>query len=207
MKTLEPKTATQYKLLVQDEVNKYCQTVAPIAKDSEYLQVLQGNTERLQGSLVLAGYELLGGEDEQMIVRAALAIELLHAYTRCMEQGVDAERVLRAQHEAQIILANLETDEENRLKALSITNRTLMLATLARLPETSEEDALQWRATELTLNPLHVGQVLAGADCHATNTVTPGAISLGKDLLQGKTPNLEKYLTELQKTRATIREQ
>ena len=108
------KNVDQYQATVERAVQAYCRAVISVAKGSEYLKTLQGNTERLQGSLVLVGYDLEGGEDEKMILRAALAIEMLHAYVQCMEQGVDIEQALRAQHEAQIILANLETDEENR---------------------------------------------------------------------------------------------
>jgi hypothetical protein len=72
-----------------------------------------------------------------------------------------------------------------------------LLTTLARLPETSDTDALNWRATELTLNPLHVGQVLAGADCHATNAVTPLTLRLGIDLIAGKHPDLDQYYARL----------
>jgi hypothetical protein len=200
MKTLAARNVVDYQVEVQSEIDQYCKTVTPVAKNSQYLDVLRQNTERLQGSLVLIGYDLQGGTDNKMILRAALAIELFHAYVQCQAQGIDGEQALRAMHEAQIILANLDTDEGNRLKALSITNRTLMLVSLARLPETSPENTLHWKATELTLNPLHVGQVLAGADCHATNAVTPLTITLGKSLLADKAPNIEQYLTDLRKT-------
>lgn len=183
---VDSKGIVTYRRQVQEAVNQYCTRVTPVARSSKYLGVLQENQERLQGSLVLLGYELLDGADRTMIIRAALAIELFHAYICCIEQGIDTEQALRAQHEAEIILANLETDPENCLKALSITNRTLMLANLARLGTTSMEDKVLWQATELTLNPIHVGQVLAGADCHATNAVTPLTVQVGKQLTQGK---------------------
>jgi hypothetical protein len=176
-------SARHYRAEVERAVQKYCREVTPLAKGSVYLELLQANTDRLQGTLVLLGYAGLEGRDHTMIAQAAVALELLHAYTICMEQGRDTDQAIRAMHEAQILLANLETDEENRLKALSITNRTLMLSALAREGKGSETERLQWRATELTLNPLHVGQVLAGADCHATNAVTPAALSLGYALL------------------------
>lgn len=146
---------------------------------------------------MLLGYEMCGGEDARMIERAALAVELFHAYAQCLEQNIDTAQALRGLHEAEIILANLETDTENRLKAVSITNRTLMLANLARLEETSEEDALHWRATELALNPIHVGQVLAGSDCDANNAVTPLATETGTRLARDKTINRQQFFDEL----------
>jgi|GEM_PF-6019143 len=191
------RSAIEYRQRVEKVAQGYCISVAAAAKGSAYLEVLQSNTERIQGSLVLSGYDLEGGTGHSMIERAALAIEMLHAFVLCMEQDVDAEQALRAQHEAQIILANLETKEENRLKALSITNRTLMLTSLARLPETSEADKLHWQATERALNPLHVGQVLAGADCHATNRVTPETVSFGKSIVEHRQADLNELLIKL----------
>jgi len=188
-----------YQKQVEAAVIKYCETVTPLAKQSKYLEVLKSNTDRLQGSLVLLGYELCGGEDETMIQRAALAIELCHAYAKCLEQGIDITQALRAQHEAAIIMATLETDPDYRIKALGITNRTLMLANLAQLDTTSKEDKLHWRATELTLNPIHVGQVLAGSDCDANNAVTPLATEVGKQLAAGKTVDIRDFFGELRK--------
>jgi hypothetical protein len=175
-----------YKSEVEAVVQEYCLKVTPAAKGSEYLDVLQKNTERLQGSLVLLGYEMLGGQDSKIIVRAALAIEMLHAYVACLNKNIAIDQALRAAHEAEIILANLETDPTNRLKALSITNRTMMLAALARAAATPTEDRLYWQATELALNPLHVGQVLTGSDCDPNNAVTPYAISLASALIDTK---------------------
>lgn len=40
--------------------------------------------------------------------------------------------------------------------------------------------ALDSYATELVLNPLHVGMVLANADCAATDAVTPFALAMGR---------------------------
>jgi hypothetical protein len=149
--------------------------------------------------LVLMGYEMCGGEHQKMIEKAALAIEMTHAYIQCVERNMDIIQALRAQHEAEIILANLDADIENRMKAVSITNRTLMLANLARLDTTSEEDRLAWKATELTLNPIHVGQVLAGSDCDANNAVTPLATDIGKKLAQDETIDIPQFFDDLRK--------
>lgn len=188
-----------YQVQTQTAVDMYCATVTPFAKGSQYLEVLQANKDRLQGSLVFLGYEMCGGKDMKMIERAALAIELSHAYVQCLEQSVDITQALRAQHESAIIMATLETDPEYRVKALGITNRTLMLATLAQLESTSETDKLHWRATALTLNPIHVGQVLAGSDCDANNAVTPLATDIGKQLALGGGVDMNVFFEQLRK--------
>jgi hypothetical protein len=194
----------QYKQPVEEVIQKYCQHVTPAAQDSEYIEILEKNTSRLQGSLVLLGYELCGGKDKKMIERAALAIELFHAYVKCLEQNIDITQALRAQHEAEIIMANLETDPEYRIKALGITNRTLMLANLAYLDAISKEDKLHWRATELTLNPIHVGQVLAGSDCDANNAVTPIALEWGEKIAEKQPADTQEYMRKLDKAMQRI---
>ena len=186
-----------YQAQVESAVEIYVGTVSPLVAKSQYLAALKQNTERIQGSLVLFGYELEGGKDTAILARAALAIELFHAYVQCMNRGIDTDQALRAAHEAEIILANIEAPAEDRLKAVSITNRTLLLATLARNPDTSQEDVLQWRATELALNPLHVGQVLAGAECNRTNAVTDAALAYGKTLAQGNNKDVDELFSEL----------
>jgi geranylgeranyl pyrophosphate synthase len=188
-----------YSQKINELIQAYCDKIHPSAHESEYKNVLESNIGNLQGVLVFVGYELCGGTNTKMIEQAALAIELFHAYLQCIDQGIDTTQALRAQHEAEIILANLDADSENRIKALGITNRTLMLANLARLETTSEDDRIYWLATEQALNPLHVGQVLASADCKATNAVTPLALEFGGDIALGKKVDPTKFIEELRK--------
>lgn len=170
---------------------------AEVKKHSEFMQLLQANTTRIQGGLVLFGYELQGGSNTTMIVRAALAVELFHAYDLCMQQGLDIDQAVRTAHEAEIILANLDAESEYRLKALSITNRTLMLATMSREKNARKENVLYWRATEAALNPIHVGQVLAGAGCDATNAVTPLALELGECVVTNKPYDIDLFVQKI----------
>lgn len=45
-----------------------------------YLSILARGGKRIRGSLVITGYEMVGGADRKMILRAAMAVEMLHAY-------------------------------------------------------------------------------------------------------------------------------
>ncbi len=190
-------TYDAYQKRVEKTVAAYCETAAPVVKDSQYLEVLQTNTDRIQGSLVLAGYDLCGGSDHKMIDKAALAIELFHAYVQCLALETDTRQALRAQHEAEIILANLEVDPGYRIKALSITNRTMMLVQSTYLNPLAAEKS-QWQATAVTLNPVHVGQVLAGAGCEATNAVTPLLLETGTRLFEKNEIDMPAVLRDLQ---------
>ncbi len=158
---------------------------AAVATEAEqFLQVLLAQ-KSTPGVLVLLGYEMEGGRGHDMIIRAARAIAMFHAVVSMQQTPkAHAQNAARAgEHAAQSILANLEVEAEINRRAVSIMNRTLLLADHARtLRETDPADpqALEWQALELAVNPLHVGMVLAGANCHATDAITPFATELGK---------------------------
>ncbi|HSX08046.1 MAG TPA: hypothetical protein VLG11_04085 [Candidatus Saccharimonadales bacterium] len=140
------------------------------------------------GALVLIGYTMEGGRDQAMALRAAVAVELFHAILGLQASG-DAEdqaAARAAESAAQILLANLEVDAEINRRAVSIMNRTLLLQAHARTFQKTTPKAPQiaeWKALERAVNPLHVGMVLAGADCHATDGITPFATHLGLALI------------------------
>jgi geranylgeranyl diphosphate synthase, type I len=93
---------------------------------------------------------------------------------------------------AQMLLANVHTEMKLRLNAIGITNRTMKVTAHGQtgdivnqvVEDTKPDDVdrvMEWKTASYTvLNPLHVGMVLAGADCHATDAITPFAIHIGK---------------------------
>jgi geranylgeranyl diphosphate synthase, type I len=99
---------------------------------------------------------------------------------------------LGGSHVAQMILANLDCDNETRTKILSIVNRTMRVTVqgqtndivnelIADVDETAVNNVLEWKTAHYSfLNPLHVGMVLADADCGATDAITEYALNAGK---------------------------
>lgn len=99
---------------------------------------------------------------------------------------------LSGAHAAQTLLANLDAPADLRLKALSILNRTMLVTAhgqtndimnevVAEVTQADVERVLEWKTAHYTfLNPLHVGMVLAGADCAATDAITGYAMQAGK---------------------------
>lgn len=45
-----------------------------------YLEILNRGGKRIRGALTMLGYEMVGGTDRKMIVQAAMAVEMIHAY-------------------------------------------------------------------------------------------------------------------------------
>jgi geranylgeranyl diphosphate synthase type I len=193
-----------------------------------FFDVLARGGKRIRGGLVIAGYEMCGGTNRKMIVQAARAIEMLHAYMLIIDDIQDRSALRRGKpsahkmveayvkkhklkgdaahagvslalnaaivgaHAAQMVLANLDAPPQLRLNALGITNRTMTITahgqTLDIINEMVDkpsrgdiERVLEWKTALYTvINPLHVGMVLAGADCPATDAVTPYARHAGR---------------------------
>lgn len=208
-------------------LEQYGQVVLDVEVDP-FLDMLQRGGKRIRGGLVMAGYEMCGGTDRAMIVQAARAIEMLHAYMLVIDDIQDRSSLRRGQpsthklieayhqkhklggdrahtgvslalnaaiagaHGAQTVLANLDAEPELRIRAISITNRTMVITAhgqtldimneLVDKPDPADIDrVLEWKTALYTvINPLHVGMVLAGAGCGVTDAITPYGQHAGK---------------------------
>ncbi len=60
-----------------------------------YLDVLERGGKRIRGALTCLGYEMVGGQDHKMIVQAAAAIEMIHAYVLVIDDINDRSPVRR----------------------------------------------------------------------------------------------------------------
>ncbi len=188
---------------VAENIAAYCRTMRKSAESfdnglreqtEQFLYQLE-HTDTMQAELVVAGYFLCGGTDTEMILVASRALQMTHVYAETYRSGVqNTIGALNGQHAAQIMLANVDAGEEVRLKAVSITNRALLLYMHGvAAKDTQSEAALDCFATELTLNPLHVGMVLAGADCAATDQITAFAMNAGRSLLADDDRRTQQY--------------
>lgn len=199
----------------------------PTAVTDAFLDMLARGGKRLRGSLVMTGYYLLGGTDHQMIVRAATAIEMVHAHLLILDDVFDrsdlrrgkptAHKILESYHQsqgmhgsaahtgtslainaaslgvnaAQMLIAGLQADPELRSKALGIISHAVMTTAhgqtqdyvqeaLGTATREDVEHVMEWKTAYYTiLNPLCVGMVLAGADCHDTDAIRAYALHAG----------------------------
>ena len=177
--------ATYAKQLRTVTEQQYGSAVA--AEIEQFLTVLLEQNP-LPGILVLIRYALEGGRDRGIIIRAARAVAMFHAVVSMQEESSMQGAARAGEHAAQIILANLEVDAEINRRAVSIMNRTMLLTAHARAERRENPDSpqvLAWQALERAVNPIHIGMVLHGADCHATDDITPLATELGVALVQG----------------------
>jgi hypothetical protein len=207
--------AVQIKTAVEHDIAEYCSGMrnnaqsfdAQLREATEYFLEKLEHTNSLQAQLVIAGYQLCGGKDTDMTLVAARAIHMTHVYALlCATHNQHMAAALNGQHAAQILLANVSAPDELRLKAVSITNRALLLYMHGIASEDKLTPAMQdCFATELTLNPLHVGMVLAGADCAATDEITAFALTAGRAMLSPDKQQVAEYRLKARQEFAAIK--
>ena len=89
----------EYKTLIDKEIETYTKQVqkstlqkfganSRIAMDA-YLEILSRGGKRIRGALTILGYEMVGGQDRKMIMQAAMAVEMIHAYILIIDDIAD----------------------------------------------------------------------------------------------------------------------
>lgn len=126
-----------------------------IATDA-YLDILARGGKRIRGALAIAGYEMAGGKDADMIIQAGRALEMIHAYLLIMDDIQDRSLTRRGGPTAHIALSryhekkHLSGDATHfgisiALNAMGIGNHAAQ-ATVTRL---SVADDIKTQALEL----------------------------------------------------------
>ncbi len=71
-----------------------------------YLSILARGGKRIRGALTILAYEMCGGTDKRMIVNAARALEMLHAYILIIDDFQDRSGIRRSGPTAHVLLGN-----------------------------------------------------------------------------------------------------
>jgi geranylgeranyl pyrophosphate synthase len=71
-----------------------------------YLDILSRGGKRIRGALTMVGYEMCGGQDQAMILQAARAIEMMHAYILIIDDIQDRSMTRRGGPTAHVYLAD-----------------------------------------------------------------------------------------------------
>ncbi len=75
-----------------------------IAVDA-FTQILGRGGKRMRGALTMIGYEMCGGRDKAMILQAACAIEIVHAYILILDDIMDKSTMRRGGQSAHTIIS------------------------------------------------------------------------------------------------------
>jgi geranylgeranyl diphosphate synthase type I len=79
-----------------------------------FLDMLARGGKRFRGTLVMVGYKMCGGQNRQMILEAARAIEMLHAYILIIDDIQDRAKLRRGKPSAHEMIASYH--KEHNLK-------------------------------------------------------------------------------------------
>lgn len=111
-----------YKAAIDSDITAYAQHVLgttrtqygehSAAVTSAYFDMLQRGGKRIRGALAMVGYEMCGGTDRQMIVRAATALEMMHAYILIIDDIQDRSKVRRGKPTVHEMLATYHTQHK-----------------------------------------------------------------------------------------------
>lgn len=105
-----------YKQVIDVDIAKYTRRMeretlqqfganARLEMDS-FLSILERGGKRIRGALTLLAYEMSGGTDKDMILEAARAVEMVHAYILIIDDFQDHSNIRRGGPAAHVLLAN-----------------------------------------------------------------------------------------------------
>lgn len=110
-----------YKQLIDDDLELYSDALAKQVQKTygdpsllvaeAYTEILSRGGKRLRGILTMVGYEMCGGTNQAMIIQAARAVEMMHAYILIIDDiqdrsilrrgGPSAHKLLESAHQEQ----------------------------------------------------------------------------------------------------------
>lgn len=160
------KKLAQYKKLIDADIAVYTKSIqnstlqnygsaSRVAVDA-YLSILSRGGKRIRGALTIAGYEMMGGTNQHMIVQAARAIEMIQAYILIMDDIQDRSLTRRGGPTAHVQIADyhrqnhLDGDSDHfgmavALNAMGIGNHAAQMI-VANLPV---DDELRLKAVSI----------------------------------------------------------
>ena len=112
----------EYRRLIDQDIEQYCGVIeqdtlkefganARLEVDA-YLAILRRGGKRIRGALTMLAYEMSGGTDTRMIIQAARALEMLHAYILVVDDFQDRSNVRRGGPSAHTLLAQYHEKHE-----------------------------------------------------------------------------------------------
>lgn len=114
-------TLALYKKLIDEDIKQYCDQVDQRTLDvygeksalvsHAYSDLLQRDSKRVRGVLVLVGHEMCGGKNTAAALQAARAVEMMHAYMLIVDDIQDRAEVRRGLPSVHKILENTHIEQ------------------------------------------------------------------------------------------------
>ncbi len=106
----------KYKLQIDNEIDEYCKALLnetyegfgdyPAEVVKAYCDILKRGGKRIRGALAITSYKMFGGENLEAAVKAALAVEMLHAYILVVDDVQDRSELRRGGPTGHVALRN-----------------------------------------------------------------------------------------------------
>lgn len=113
---------TQYKQQIDEAANEYSQQLLTATHEefghratqvtSYFTELLQRDSKRVRGSLVLHGYQMAGGDDTATATQLALVVEMIHSYILMIDDIQDNSLSRRGGPAAHVGLAHYHQTEQ-----------------------------------------------------------------------------------------------
>lgn len=111
-----------YRQLIDDDIDQFAKQIeretlrkfganARLEIDA-YLSILTRGGKRIRGALAMAAYEMAGGKDEKLIIHAARALEMIHAYILIIDDFQDRSHIRRGGPAAHTLLSRYHKRHE-----------------------------------------------------------------------------------------------
>lgn len=159
--------AAYSKTLKEDIFKKYNQTTQDIA--GAYISILARGGKRLRGALTMHAYYMAGGKDEQLAIRAARAIEMIHAYLLIVDDiadrsqtrrgGLAAHELLKEYHQKQKLHGNDEHFGSSQAMHAALFGAHKAMEEVALLPMKNEQKVEMFKHLNNTLGTTIAGQI------------------------------------------------
>lgn len=141
------------KTLEKECLEKYNQTTHDIV--GAYIDILSRGGKRLRGALTMHAYYMAGGKDEELAIKAARAIEMIHAYLLIIDDvadrsqtrrgGLAAHKLLKEYHQRQKLYGSDEHFGSSQAMHAALFGAHRAMEEITKLPIANEQkiEALQ----------------------------------------------------------------
>lgn len=159
--------AVYSKELEKECLEKYNRTMQDIA--GAYISILARGGKRLRGALTMHAYYMAGGKDQQLAVRAARAIEMIHAYLLVVDDiadrsetrrgGLAAHKLLKGYHQKQKLYGSDEYFGSSQAMHAALFGAHKAMEEIALLPMKNEQKVEMFKHLNNTLETTIAGQI------------------------------------------------
>ncbi len=166
-KIIDKDIAEYSKTLRKECLQKYNQPTQDIV--SAYVDILSRGGKRLRGALTMHAYFMAGGKDKALAIKAARAIEMIHAYLLIVDDiadrsetrrgGLAAHALLKHYHQKQKLHGDSAHFGISQAMNAALFGVHHTMGEIAQLPAKDKQKATMFEYLNSTLETTIVGQV------------------------------------------------